>query len=58
MGQEPYSLCNFVAWLALHDRLAVKARSMKWGVVVDNDTCPFCGVDSETVHFFVLFYMC
>lgn len=45
----------FITWLAIHDRLATKARLCQWGVIADS-SCIFCGHTVETIHH--LFFEC
>ena len=54
-GPDHVPWFNFLFWLALQNRLVVKARLLKWGFVND-DICVFCRTSSETIDH--LYFQC
>ncbi|XP_071721982.1 uncharacterized protein [Rutidosis leptorrhynchoides] len=48
-GKGPSPHHSFICWLAILNRLAVKARIIRWGLCDDN-ICPCCGLSAETME--------
>lgn len=54
LGQVCCARHNFITWLALMNRLAVKTRLVRWGVI-NNSICRLCLSGVETVEYIFFF---